>query len=278
MMLKFSHLFLTLLLFTTAATASAGEREDARVRNAMRVLSDIQSIPESSIPDKLLDEARAIMIVPDTIKVGFGVGGRGGRGVLAVRNADGHWSHPSFIRLAGGSFGFQIGVQSADVVMVFRNQRSLESIVNGKLTLGANAGVAAGPVGRSAEAATDGQLRAEIWSWSRARGLFAGVALDGAVLSIDNRANQAVYGHGTTARMIFENRPVRAPSSAVESLRELLDMASSAARAVRGGAHPPAAPSVPAPAQSAPPAPVHEPVFEPLEENPVQVEPLLEPH
>jgi len=266
MTFKFLHLFLTLLLFITAATASAGEREDARVRNAMRVLSEIQSIPESSIPDKLLDEARAIVIVPDTIKVGFGVGGRGGRGVLAVRNADGHWSHPSFVRLAGGSFGFQIGVQSADVVMVFRDQRSLESIVNGKLTLGADAGVAAGPVGRSAEAATDGQLRAEIWSWSRARGLFAGVALDGAVLSIDNRANQAVYGHGTTARMIFENRPVHAPSSAVESLREQLDMASTAARSVRGTTQQPPAASAPATPQA--------PVFEPVTDNPVRVESL----
>jgi len=277
MISKLSHTLLAALLITTAAAVNAGEREDARVRNAMRVLSDIQSIPESSIPDKLLDEARAIVIVPDTIKVGFGVGGRGGRGVLAVRNADGRWSHPSFIRLAGGSFGFQIGVQSADVVMVFRDQRSLESIVNGKLTLGADAGVAAGPVGRSAEAATDGQLQAEIWSWSRARGLFAGVALDGAVLSIDNRANQAVYGHGTTARMIFENRPIHAPSSAAESLREQLDMASAAARAVRGGTHQPAAVPVVA-APSVPQAPIHEPVFEPLDENPVQVESLPESH
>ena len=101
---------------------------------------------------------------------------------MSVKNPDGSWSQPVFIKLTGGSIGFQAGVQSSDVVLVFRNDRSLDSIVNGKFTLGADAGVAAGPVGRNASASTDGQLKAEIWSWSRARGLFAGVALDGAVV------------------------------------------------------------------------------------------------
>ena len=117
---------------------------------------------------------------------------------MSVKSPDGTWSAPAFLRLTGGSIGLQAGVQSADVVMVFRNDRSLDSIVNGKLTLGADVGVAAGPLGRHAATATDGQLQAEIWSWSRARGLFAGIALDGAVLSIDDEANQAVYGQGTT--------------------------------------------------------------------------------
>jgi len=275
---KPARFVLTVLFAIAAGAAVSGEREDARVRNAMRVLSDIQSIPESSIPDKLLDEARAIVIVPDTLKIGFGIGGRGGRGVLAVKNAEGGWSHPSFIRLGGGSIGFQIGVQSADVVLVFRNDRSLESIVNGKLTLGADAGVAAGPVGRNAAAATDGQFKAEIWSWSRARGLFAGVALDGAVLSIDKAANREVYGRDSTVRMIFENRTQRAPSGTVESFREQLERATAAARAVRGTAA--AAPTAPAPAPAATAASAPETaVFEPVDEddgNPVQVEPLSE--
>src|SRR3546814_3211867 len=122
----------------------------------------------------------------------FRSGGRRGHGLMSVKTPEGVWSNPVFVKLTGGSIGFQAGVQSADVVLVFRNDRSLESIVNGKVTLGADAGVAAGPVGRSAALATAGQLKAEIWSWSRARGLFVGVALAGAVLSIDDEAHQAV--------------------------------------------------------------------------------------
>src|SRR3546814_5174493 len=137
---------------------------DLRSANAVRVLTDIQAIPESAIPDKLLDEARAIVVVPDTLKVGLVLGGRRGHGLMSVKTPEGVWSNPVFVKLTGGSIGFQAGVQSADVVLVFRNDRSLESIVNGKVTLGADAGVAAGPVGRSAALATDGQLQAEIWS------------------------------------------------------------------------------------------------------------------
>ena len=217
-----------------ASSAYAGATEDARSTNAVRVLTDIQAIPESAIPDKLLDEARAIVVIPDTLKIGLVLGGRRGHGLLSVKNPDGTWSNPVFVKLTGGSIGFQAGVQSADVVLVFRNDRSLESIVNGKVTLGADAGVAAGPVGRSASLATDGQLKAEIWSWSRARGLFAGVALDGAVLAIDDAANEAVYGLDTTPRMIFEGRAAHAPSSAVVNFRDSLEEATASARNARG--------------------------------------------
>lgn len=221
-----------------AATAVAGPREDARARNAVRVLAEIQEIPESAIPNKLLDEARAIVVVPDTVKAGLVIGGRRGHGVMSVKSPDGTWSAPAFLRLTGGSIGLQAGVQSADVVMVFRNDRSLDSIVNGKLTLGADVGVAAGPLGRHAATATDGQLQAEIWSWSRARGLFAGIALDGAVLSIDDEANQAVYGQGTTPRMIFEGRTAQQPSDAVVDFRDRLEEATALARAERGTGQP----------------------------------------
>lgn len=266
----------TLLLSLAAAnTAFAGAKEDARAQNAVRVLADIQAIPESAIPDKLLDEARAIVVVPDTIKVGLVLGGRRGRGLLSVKNADGTWSNPSFITLTGGSIGFQAGVQSADVVLVFRNDRSLESIVNGKFTLGADAGVAAGPVGRNAAAATDGQLKAEIWSWSRARGLFAGVALDGAVLSIDDAANESVYGQDTTPRMIFEGRARQQPSNAVVDFRDRLEQAGANARSARGG-------GAPATATQAPASPAHAPLpadpapqpFAPVQDNPATTVPL----
>lgn len=216
-----------------ATAAHAGPREDAQADNASRVLAEIQAIPESAIPDKLLDEAEAIVIVPDTIKAGLVLGGRRGRGVLSVRTESGGWSEPSFVTLTGGSIGLQVGVQSADVILIFRTRRGLDSIVNGKFTLGADAGVAAGPLGRNAATATDGQLKAEIWSWSRARGLFAGVALDGAVLKIDHDANQAAYGRDTTPRMIFEGRVSSGSSVAIAGLRGRLDEASTGARARR---------------------------------------------
>lgn len=267
----------SLLLCTLFSTAVfAGPREDARVENASRVMSEIQAIPESAIPDKLLDEAKAIVVVPDTIKAGLVLGGRRGHGVMAVRNAEGHWSNPSFVTLTGGSIGLQIGVQSADVVLVFRGERGLDSIVNGKFTLGADAGVAAGPLGRNASASTDGQMKAEIWSWSRARGLFAGVALDGAVLSIDDRANESVYGQDTTPRMIFEDRAQQAPSPAVSAFRDLLVRASGEARQRRTGPDGQAS-TTPAPTAT---EPVVQPQpFEPVEgdpQNPAKVEPLPE--
>jgi len=224
----------SLLLAASVQSAFAGVREDERARNALRVITDIQAIPENAIPDKLLDEARAVVIVPDSIKAGLVVGGRRGHGLLSVKNPDGTWSNPTFVSLTGGSVGFQAGVQSSDIVLVFRSDRGLESIVNGKFTLGADAGVAAGPLGRNASTATDGEFKAEIWSWSRARGLFAGVALDGAVLSIDDAANQSVYGEGTTPRMIFEGRARQMPSAAVVSFRDELEEATALARSNRG--------------------------------------------
>ena len=216
-----------------ASTAISGAREDVRADEAVRVVQQIQAIPESSIPDRLLDDARAIVVVPDTIKAGFFIGGRRGLGLMSVKTADGTWSNPVFVKLAGASFGLQAGVQSADVILVFRSDRGLESIVNGKFTLGADASVAAGPVGRSAAAATDGEFKAEIWSWSRARGLFAGVALDGAVLSIDNGANSSAYGDGVTPRMVFEGRATQPASASLVSFRDALEEASAGARQAR---------------------------------------------
>ena len=277
---RLPRLAIFLLALGATATTVAGPIQDERARNAVRVLTDIQQIPESAIPDKLLDEARAIVVVPDTLKIGLVFGARRGRGLVSVKNPDGTWSNPSFVTLTGASIGFQAGVQSADVVLVFRSDRGLDSIVNGKITLGADAGIAAGPVGRNAATATDGQLKAEIWSWSRARGLFAGVALDGAVLSIDDDANEAVYGRDTTPRMIFEGRAAGPPSTAVVDFRDRLEEATAAARASRNdGATPtrarvPAPPSAAATAPLAPPA--NDPRPQPFEtvENPTKVEPL----
>jgi lipid-binding SYLF domain-containing protein len=260
----------------SAGQALAGPKEDERAANAVRVLKEIQKIPEQGIPDKLLDEGKAIIVIPDTLKAGLVFGGRRGHGLMSVKNPDGAWSNPVFVKLTGGSVGFQAGVQSSDVVLVFRNDRNLDNIVNGKFTLGADAGIAAGPVGRNASASTDGQLKAEIWSWSRARGLFAGVALDGAVLQIDDDANVAVYGSAATPRAIFESRS-GAPSDAVVGFRDQLEEATEIARSGRGTQR------APTPAASVTPAPQTPPVaepqpqtqgFQPVSDDEIKTEPL----
>ena len=203
------------LLLAVPATALAGAKEEAKAADAARVLGEIMRIPETAVPEKMFTDAHAIAVIPDVVKAGRIFGGRGGKGLISVRSPDGTWSNPSFIKLGGGSVGFQAGVSSSDVILVFRSPRGVDSIVNGKFTLGGDASVAAGPVGRSAQASTDEQLKAEIYSYSRARGLFAGVSLDGTWLRIDHKANQAVYGRNTTPRMIFEGRADAAPDTVV---------------------------------------------------------------
>lgn len=207
-------LLATLALFL-ALPASAGEKQDKLAENAVRVLNEVMQAPDKSIPRDLLENAEAVAVVPDVIKAGFVFGGRHGTGLISVKT-DGVWSNPSFISLTGGSIGFQAGVSSTDVILVFRTRRGVDSIVHGKFTLGADASAAAGPVGRSAQAATDAQLKAEIYSYSRARGLFAGAALDGTVIRIDNDSNQAVYGQGVTPRRIFEGGVTQVPDAVVD--------------------------------------------------------------
>src|SRR5208337_2824100 len=151
--------------------------------------------PLRGLPPAMVHDAQAVAIIPDVIKAGFVIGGRHGRGIVVVRQPDGSWSNPLFVSLTGGSIGWQIGVQSTDVVLVFKTRNSLDRIIKGKgkLTLGADAAVAAGPVGRQAEADTDGQLKAEIYSYSRSRGLFVGLSLEGAGLLVDQDTNESFY-------------------------------------------------------------------------------------
>jgi lipid-binding SYLF domain-containing protein len=204
------------LLFVHVVHAS--EKQAVKLKEATEVMEDIMAIPENAIPPSLLADAQAIAIVPGVLKAGFIIGGRWGDGVVLRRDkARRAWSDPVFLNLAGGSFGLQVGAQATDVILVFKNRRGLDSLVNGKFTLGADAAVAAGPVGRNAAAATDVQLRSEILSYSRSRGLFAGVSLDGSVMEIDHNANAAYYGkRGITPTEIFENRAPRHPPEAVK--------------------------------------------------------------
>lgn len=213
---------LMLLGLLPASVALGGEKEIQKARDAVVVLDEIMRAPDQSVPESLLRDAYAVAIIPNVVKAGFVVGGRGGKGLISVKSPQGTWSNPSYLKLAGASVGFQAGVQATDVVLVFRSKKGVDTIVNGKVTLGGDVSVAAGPVGRTAQASTDGQFKAEIYSYSRARGLFAGVALDGAVISIDHRANQAVYGRNTTPRAIFEGR-VGMPPGEIVDVRDRLE-------------------------------------------------------
>jgi len=204
-----------LVLLLPVMAAHAEEPPLVRAQNAVRVLNEIEQAPDKSIPTDLLKEAHAIAVIPDLVKAGFVFGGSRGEGLVSVKRPDGTWSNPSFITMTRASVGFQAGVSSTDVILVFRTQSGVDSIVSGKFTLGADAAAAAGPVGRNASASTDGHLHAEIYSYSRSRGLFAGVALDGGVLRIDDDANAAVYGAGITPRRIFEGGAGNVPGPVV---------------------------------------------------------------
>lgn len=205
-----------------SGVSMAGSKEERKVETATEVLTDIMSIPEKDIPPSLLRNAHGIAIIPGVIKVGFIVGGRYGKGIIAVRTKDGEWSNPAFLTLGGGSIGWQIGAQSTDIILVFKSSKSVENMGHGKFTLGADASIAAGPMGRHAEASTDILLKAEIYSYSRSRGLFAGVSLGGAILHIDNKSNTAFYGkEDISTDDIFANKKIKAPDAAKELRRVL---------------------------------------------------------
>jgi lipid-binding SYLF domain-containing protein len=184
--------FLVLLVLPVARVAHAEEVMN-RAQNCLDVLQDFLKIPEKGISSSLLANAQGVAIIPDVVKLAFVIGGRTGKGVLLVREADGSWSLPVFIELKGGSVGWQIGAQSTDVILVFKTRQSVNGLLNGQFTLGADASIAAGPIGRQAGAATNVQLKAEIYSYARSRGVFAGISLDGSQLKVDDDADAAFY-------------------------------------------------------------------------------------
>ncbi|HEX9024603.1 MAG TPA: lipid-binding SYLF domain-containing protein [Geobacteraceae bacterium] len=212
------------VLATIVGRVSSVSAEDGTktVYEAVGVLKEIMAIPEKGIPPALLSNAYGIAIVPGVIKLGFIVGGRYGTGVLAVRGENGAWSSPAFVSLAGGGIGWQIGAQSTDIILVFKSRRSIDGIMKGKFTLGADASVAAGPVGRNLEAATDVKLKSEIYSYSRSRGLFAGISLEGAALEIDKDVNATFYGKKDIRAADILNGKVHSDSAAVRELQKLL--------------------------------------------------------
>jgi SH3 domain-containing YSC84-like protein 1 len=199
----------------SAIQAQAASDPAETIRQSEQVLADLVAIPARQIPLHLLATAEGVAIVPDVTKIGFIAGVRHGHGVVMVRDNEGEWGLPQFISLTGGSVGWQAGIQGTDVVLVFRTRKGVEGLMKGKFTIGADASVSAGPVGRDAAAATDTSLKAEILSYSRSRGLFLGVSIDGSALEIDHRAHAAYYGSPTP------ELPQRLPESAAQ-LRQLL--------------------------------------------------------
>src|SRR5580704_3469722 len=182
---------LTLAIGATGAHAQA--REEGKLLLASQVLEELRDARDQMIPDKLLERAYGIAVIPDMTKIAFFAGGRRGNGVLVYRDKDGRFTNPIFVTMTGGSFGFQWGVQSTDIVLVFTSRKGIEGITGGKVTLGGDASVSAGPVGRESSAATDMTFKAEVYSYSRSRGVFAGLAIDGSVISIDDDENDAFY-------------------------------------------------------------------------------------
>ena len=214
-MSKRLHTLLILCAIVFAAPAMAATKEETRVADASDVIDQFLRIPEQSVPPSLLGRAYGIAVIPNVIKAGFVVGARHGKGVLVVRQPDNSWSNPAFIKLSGGSIGWQAGAQSTDIILVFKTRQSVSRIAEGKLTLGADAAVAAGPVGRQAAVATDARFQSEVFSYSRSRGLFAGIALDGSGITMDRHANAAFYGSSSiTPEQIFSSTGNYAPDVA----------------------------------------------------------------
>jgi lipid-binding SYLF domain-containing protein len=238
-----------------AAAAFGAAREEGRLLTASEVLEELRSGRDQVIPDRLLERAYGIAVIPDLTKVAFFAGGRRGHGVLVVRDKQGRFTDPVFVTMTGGSFGWQWGVQSADIVLVFTTPKGVEGINGGKVTLGADASVAAGPVGRQASAATDASFKAEVYSYSRSRGVFAGLALDGTVISIDDEANAAFYKKPSVAASDILAGNVTSDDEAARRFMGAVAVSTgtqrSASAAPLPSSAPPAAPA-PAPAPTAP--------------------------
>jgi lipid-binding SYLF domain-containing protein len=210
------------LMLLSPLQAGAANKGTSKVNDSIDVLEQIMSIPEKGIPPALLRNAHGIAIIPGVIKAGFIIGGKHGTGIVVVRE-NGEWSNPAFVSITGGSVGWQIGAESTDVILVFKTRRGIDSMLKSKFTLGADAAVAAGPVGRQAGAGTDVQLKAEIYSYSRSRGLFAGISLEGASLQVDDEADDAFYGQdGLRARDILSDKNLKAPA-VVKRLKKVLE-------------------------------------------------------
>jgi SH3 domain-containing YSC84-like protein 1 len=204
-----------LLVAASTAAAAAAKNESREIADAASVIRGLRSAPDNGIPDGIWDHARCVAVMPGVKKAAFVVGGEFGKGIVSCKTGHG-WSAPVFMRLEKGSFGAQFGAESVDLVLLVMNDRGVERLLQDKVTLGIDASVAAGPVGRTGAAGTDAQLTAEMLSYSHARGLFAGIDLSGGVLRPDHDATQGLYGHAVDGRAILlgnVTQPVPAAAS-----------------------------------------------------------------
>jgi SH3 domain-containing YSC84-like protein 1 len=224
----FSALIAVILVATATLAESADQKkQDDRLRNAGQVMDEVLKMPDT-IPQRVLDRTKCVVVIPSVLKAAFVVGGAYGRGAMVCRTGDnftGPWGAPSMTALEGGSFGLQLGAEATDFVFLIMNPHGATSLLNSKVKLGGDVAAAAGPVGRDAEADTDAYMRAEILTYSRARGLFAGVSLEGSTLRPDNDANEALYGRKISARAIVRGSEAQTPEAA-ERLIALLGKAS----------------------------------------------------
>jgi lipid-binding SYLF domain-containing protein len=221
-MKKFKFLLIPAFLsvfFVLISATTDESKETEKINKSTAVLKEFGKMKET-IPHDLISEYQGIVIIPSLINAGFGIGGKRGKGIAMVKLEDGRWSDPVFVTLTGGSIGFQIGVQSVDLVLVFRHKGVLTKVKNGDFTIGGDVSAAAGPVGRSTSANTDYKLEAEVYSYSRSRGLFAGISINGSNLGIDKKANASFYGSEISSQDIFALG--KSSSSAVVKLKETL--------------------------------------------------------
>lgn len=214
--ISFALICLSVLMTSTPAPADDKSHVEDRLQNAGQVLKEIMNIPDD-IPQSLIDKANCVIVIPSVLKAAFIIGGSYGRGAMTCRsgeNFQGPWGAPTMMALEGGSFGFQLGGQATDFVLLVMNQGGARAILNSKVKLGGDASAAAGPVGRDAQADTDVTMRAEVLTYSRARGLFAGISLEGSTLRPDNAANELIYGRKLNAKDIVLHGAVPIPHSA----------------------------------------------------------------
>jgi lipid-binding SYLF domain-containing protein len=209
-----------LSVFLIMVAAKPADDQTEKIHSCVNVLREFNKMKES-IPHELIEQYQGIVIIPKMINAGLAVGAKRGKGIAIVKLANGKWSDPVFVTLTGGSFGLQIGVQSVDLVLVFRHKGVLTKVKNGDFTIGGDISAAAGPVGRSSTASTDHKLEAEIYSYSRSRGLFAGITINGSNLSIDKSANASFYGAGMSSQDIFETS--KSHSQSVKLLKTTLN-------------------------------------------------------
>jgi len=214
---------LALAPVTFASDHDGAKKQEDRIANASAVMSEILNVPDN-IPRDLLDKARCVVVIPSVVKAAFIIGGDYGRGTMVCRTGTGFsgpWGAPAMYALEGGSIGFQIGGEATDFVFLIMNDRGANSLLHSKVRLGGDASIAAGPVGRTAAADTDAYMRSEILSYSRARGVFAGISLEGSTLRPDDKANRELYGHSVTAAQIVRESEVQAPSVAIHLTSQL---------------------------------------------------------